>query len=72
MAKNAISETGVSPVHLTLRHFMHIKTDVDRVIAIATGSISYILVPPARPHRLKACGYIGYGVLQTILTLLLL
>jgi hypothetical protein len=42
IAEKASSDTGVFPTHLTLPHFTQIKTDVDKVIAIAIGSISYI------------------------------
>jgi len=42
IAEKASSDTGVFPTHLTFPHLRQINKDVDRVIAIAIGSISYI------------------------------
>lgn len=45
IAEKANSDIGVFPTHRTLRHFTQTKTEVVKVIAIATVSISYIVVP---------------------------
>jgi hypothetical protein len=42
IAENDNSDIGVFPTHRTLRHFTQTKTEVDKVIAIAAVSISYI------------------------------
>ena len=53
MAEKASSDTGVCPTHRTLRHFTQINTDVDKVIAIATESISYIKAPLVTSQTLE-------------------
>ena len=45
IAEKANSDIGVFPTHRTLRHFTQTKTEVVKVIAIATVSISYIVAP---------------------------